>query len=143
MGLSSKWEYLIKQIYDKNLENIVPRDWCTLGFVKKVRGKDRDGKTKKFYDEREWRYVPHVDKLNNNIQVFKSGDSPSFDKENELTRDYIIEINPDMIRYIIIKNECERKGMVNFITGKMGVDTKFRHLLVSKILTLEQIREDF
>lgn len=114
-----------------------------LSRIKKYRGKipnkkgDKTGKEELvfFYDEREWRFVPP--KLT--IQDIK------ISKEDELLVLQDIDklfFELSDIKYIIIKNESERKVMIDAL-DKGKNDKKSLNLLKSKILTVQEIEQDF
>lgn len=131
-------------------------------FMKEFRGKqfhrtDQKDKFKKFYDEREWRYVPPLKEL----KKLPDGLPMSIGKEklNEFNTDEVYRLNlnrklgeatqlkfePNDIAYIIIANEDERLEIIHKI--KEAKDRNFSEdevvILSSKILSIEQIKSDF
>ncbi len=103
-----------------------------------------------FYNEREWRFVPSLGDLEFiNPRFCISKDEydnkvrkAEFDKN---LSGFVIPFTPSDIKYIIIKNETERLEAVELIEVIKGSMFDARQLreLSSKILTVEQILEDF
>jgi hypothetical protein len=117
-----------------------------LVLAKKVSGKAnrKDGKeeTKKFYDEREWRYVPDcVDKIAIPIDKKEEFDST---KLSEVTKYHRLTVDIDSIRYLFIPSESYRSQAIQMIREVYkGIAESKRLILMSKIITLEQIKDDF
>lgn len=124
-----------------------------LRYVKLYKGtlfKNPPKKNIKFYEEREWRYVPDID-INsgkNSPQMFLS----ETEFQNERVREneekkiesYKLTFEPDNIKYIIIDNEDEISKMIPKLKE---VKNKYSHStvekLVSRIITTNQILHDF
>lgn len=107
--------------------------------------------TKRFYDEREWRYIPL---LNPNNQLNFSEDYRLSKEEflNEIKRakanDYLAEnhllkFGFSDIRYIIVKNDYEAISMTESINSMKHFTTIEKTMLMTKIISTEQIKEDF
>lgn len=165
IGMSSQWankKKLCSMIYvrnkselsnwvNKTLERIAthPDDTVNvetlylLSRIKKYRGKipnkkgDKTGKEELvfFYDEREWRFVPKKLTIQD-IKIRKEDELSDLQNIDELPFELLD------IKYIIIKNESERKEMIDAIDKKKS-DKKSLNLLKSKILTVQQIEQDF
>lgn len=135
--------------------------YTNVWFMKEYRGKQVHRKTqsekfKKFYDEREWRYIPSFRKLKalpegvpmsigkSDIEKYRN-DLEYRNKMNEkLGEVTILNYSPEDIAYIIIQNEEERIETINYIrNSKRGYSETEVAILVSKILSLEQIQNDF
>ena len=113
----------------------------------------RNGKLKKditFYNEREWRYIPDSDvllKINPGLFISKK-EYDDFDKRkshNESLSFIKINFTPNDIKYVIIKKESERlkiTKMINKIKGSLYSTDELK-VLSSKIISVEQIKEDF
>lgn len=100
----------------------------------------------KFYDEREWRFVPQQKEL--------SGEFVMLDAKNyELNRDvYDLVLNPfglsftlNDISYIIVRNENEIEPLVELLSKKFhkAEDKRNLQILLTKIITSDQIINDF
>lgn len=100
----------------------------------------------KYYDEREWRYVPELSSYNGKQIMLREDQfiDPLLSEENEKLKKAKLSFQPKDINYIIIKEESERLNLINeigWIKGKYDENT--RRILLSKIITAEQIRQDF
>ena len=97
----------------------------------------------RFYDEREWRFVP--ERLSSNdIYVEKSQDiNPIVGNNNNTKGRPLFEYSD--IKYLIVNNDSDRVDLIDFIDSKLysKANEKERALLKSKILTVNQIEEDF
>ena len=108
---------------------------------------ERGGRRKKvrFYDEREWRYIPPIsgpqlnflteEKFNDNIQR---------DNLNSFNEQFGINFNPDVINYIIVEKENEIIPLMHELHSIKG-DFSYNsvELLASRIISMDRIREDF
>lgn len=103
----------------------------------------------RFYDEREWRYVPDIEpgKATVTPWMLKKQylDDIIRSEANEVLADnYSLNFQPDDIKYIIVENEDQILSIIQAverIKGKYDSDTLKR--LTSRILTKQQIIEDF
>ncbi len=113
----------------------------------------RNEKLKKkirFYDEREWRYVPEYRLIQNEFPKFFLDKDEYLNKEirqkyNNLLSEFKIKFSPKDIQYIIVSKEKERGDMISSINGiKEGYYTPNEiDELKSKIISVEQIKGDF
>ena len=118
-----------------------------LYYVKKVCGSDYDFKKtdemptinrkRKFYDEREWRYVPKIDYkkfvLFGNYRETK----PQFN--NEKIKEYGAHFKLKDVEYIIIKSESERKNIIAYIEKTFPNSSA---LVISKIESIENLMKN-
>lgn len=114
-------------------------------FVKPYSGivgnrKDDTRINKIFYDEREWRYVP------TNFQVLPKTKTTKKSVENrnvEMQKRDGLTFEAKDIKYIIVRLENEIPEFADFIESQL---TQFkmsdRKLLVSKLISAEQIKDD-
>lgn len=101
--------------------------------------KKKDGieKRKKFYNEREWRYIP----VGSSVEVF-------FDKaESEICKAIQnkerMKLDLNQVEYIIIERESDFPKMIEELK-KIGKKRKIAfENLVAKIMTAKQIEKDF
>ena len=115
-------------------------------FTKPFDGPNKDGGITKFYDEREWRYVPSPSSYNGSQIVLLKDDlkEPLLSEENEKLKNAKLHFQPNDINYIIIKEESERLDLINKIGCiKEKYDDNTRRVLLSKIISAEQISQDF
>lgn len=111
---------------------------------------------KKFYDEREWRYIPSTTSLkamreelpmsllNKRLAIYRSDADYKNRINTELGEDTKLYFIPDDIAYIIIRNEAERTELINAIKStKLVYCIGTVETLSSKIISLDQIKSDF
>jgi protein associated with RNAse G/E len=135
---------LMQMTYESYLSRLVM-------YVKSYEGKMyRNGKYTKlirFYDEREWRWVPEILPGNNRMNLTKSefSDSQFRSLMNEnISNSFRLHFYPDDIQYLVIDNESEIDNFiekVERIKGRFNPETVKR--LTSRIITREQIISDF
>ena len=172
IGLSKKWAEGIKElssvIYTRtgsalykevlsilkkkfNGETLSKSDIFLLSKTKKYSGNTYCGggnqrrlvRNVRFYDEREWRYVPATLK-ENEIFVEKSSDKIPIAGDNEGTKGTPSFQYSD-IRYLFVKDESERRALLTFIKNQLknNISEEDMMILMSKVLTIKQIKEDF
>ena len=93
-------------------------------------------KRKKFYDEREWRYIPK----NADVEILFGNKENSIETESECN--YRMKLDLNAIEYIILDNEKELELMIG-VLKKIQSDEVSYDILLSKILTSRQIERDF
>ena len=158
-----------ENVQDMYVNDILNR----LSFVKPLRGimkrkiqRDKGDELeveffKNFYDEQEWRFVPdiealakaEVDPIIANPNVLKMGEN-GIDISDRLINDKYnalwLKYGYDDIRYIIVPNANERIDFIQTIlsieddnfSNKSDILTQ-KHVLISKIIVLEEIRKDW
>ncbi len=106
----------------------------------------KTSKTYRFYDEREWRYVPES---NGDFPITIAGDryetSSQKSSMNRLISDLRLTFNPSDIKYIIVRSEKEISEFVEVIRNSKGKSYSLRETerLTTRIITKEQIESDF
>lgn len=119
-----------------------------LGYVKNYQNISRNiGKIPanyKFYDEREWRYVPSIDDMKiQDVQLDLLLPKEDFEanKEiyNENARQFKLDFNEEDITYIIVQSKNEIQEILAYLKDN-GIKTPE---LCTKIISLEQIENDF
>jgi hypothetical protein len=136
-------------------------NYYNLWYMKPYTGKQYnrfEGKVlhKKFYDEREWRYIPSLNELKSlteGIKMSITGDElDRFENDvsyknclNILLGESInLDFTPNDISYIIISNEEERPEIISAIKqAKSHFNSDTIELVFSKIISLKQILNDF
>ena len=98
----------------------------------------------RFYDEREWRYVP--DLYHEPIVVtLKQYSNPAKKKElNELAAKIILKFQPNDISYIFLNEDNEISEFIEFIRKcfkKFPLEEV--DILITRIMTVKQIYNDF
>lgn len=119
-----------------------------LCLVKKVSGNaiDKLGnvKPKKFYNEREWRYIPPEFSLIDGIIPINKKDGFDSDKLSEKTKSLRLTIGIKDISYIVIPNERHRSIIIDIIRDVFKKeDNNLVNTLLSRIISLDQIKDDF
>lgn len=115
-------------------------------YVKPYNGLVMNKKTKEmeervFYDEREWRYVPRKIPVLSSLHAKKE----DIEKANILMKKNMLRFSARDVKYIIVKSEKEILDFVEFIEKELIVrfpNEKERKLLVSKLISVDQIEED-
>lgn len=100
-------------------------------------------KWKKFYEEREWRYLSK----NPDVEIIKYKSEIELDAERvKLNNTKILEYIPldlDPIEYIILSTRKEIKPFVQILRTSKKYKPNEIDTLISKIITAEQIIKDF
>lgn len=127
-------------------------DWRTLAmYLKPYEGSlirnNSQIKNIRFYDEREWRYLPETGGEASTISLTEDEmkDPIKLANENQKLEKYKLSFEPHDIKYIFVKSESEIHSMVEALRGIKSpkYDSKTIDILTSKILTTHQILEDF
>jgi len=98
------------------------------------------------YNEREWRYVPEESSDEYINFIFKDVylNKESFQKQNQRLLKRKLFFNPDNVKYLIVKNETEIISLIKKIEEiKSHFNNNQRRILSSRIITVDQIRNDF
>lgn len=122
------------------------------GFIKMYDGKDRNGKDIINYDDREWRYIlPDIGdskwlKSQNECENWR-GDKKE-DKPKSVFNPLTFKVED--IRYILVEKESESQKLIDQIMkiktiGGLATssDSPDRQLLMTKIMSVERLYEDF
>ena len=100
--------------------------------------KQQKQKRKKFYDEREWRYIP-----DNSLVTPYFGLKDQRDKYTALQNGERMKLDLNMVEYIIIKNESDFDRILKELK-RICNDKKVRYeSMIAKIITAKQIERDF
>lgn len=100
----------------------------------------------RFYDEREWRYIPTKKEIKN-APLSLQGDQYRIEKEkyNDAISDIFLEFSFNDISYIIIDSENEIPEILNTLNEvyENTCTTRELKILSTKIITKNQIYNDF
>jgi Putative abortive phage resistance protein AbiGi, antitoxin len=99
----------------------------------------------RFYDEREWRYVPSYSVQGGKFSLTKEAYQNPISKANADAQfeNEKLSFEPNDIRYLVIKEEAEIWEMVKALKLiKVKYSEKEIETLTSRILTCEQIKTD-
>ncbi len=96
----------------------------------------------RFYDEREWRYVPVIGKLFLTKDEFDNKKIRA--QRNEEVEKAILSFEPDDIKYVIIREEKEISSMIKALREIRAstYDERTIEILTSRIITSQQILND-
>lgn len=143
-----KWSLELSEKDTKHLHERLSQVMSMFFMMKPYEGyQERDGKSKRirFYDEREWRYIPPIggQKLNF-LTEEQFNDNTQRESLNSFNEQFGINFNPDVINYLIVEKEDE---IVSLIRELRSIKGNFSYnsveLLSSRIISMERIREDF
>ncbi|MEN1895628.1 abortive infection system antitoxin AbiGi family protein [Staphylococcus nepalensis] len=139
------YSYLFNRLFftkpKSGLETIQTRDNET--------GKSTEITIEKLYtDEQEHRYVPNLHRINTKIKQFYTNKDniPLDDLSNSLTsyRQYKLTFTVSDIKHIILKSNIEKQEIIEAIMNSPNIDKlDDKYDAISKIVTLEEIEEDF
>jgi Putative abortive phage resistance protein AbiGi, antitoxin len=108
--------------------------------------KDKTTQNYRYYDEREWRYVPQYDTSFPMLNPL-SGTNDEAEKKalNKIITGHKLHFEPSDIKYIIVKNDSEISEFIDTIKNAKGntYTHKDTERLTSRIITKEQIESDF
>jgi hypothetical protein len=145
----------VYQALDKHCSEItrnISDEYMNLvNFLKPYDGNFKRGKKThkdvRFYNEREWRYVPKIEfdsVVKNNLSKEEFSNSTILENENQKLFEYRLGFKPSDIKYIFVKSEKEIHPMMEQLRNiKSRFSRKEIDVLTSKIITTEQIKEDF
>jgi len=150
-------EYLIKNAVDDGRMNKIRMVTAILSFTKNYSGiLKRNGKVVKkeykYYDEREWRYVPSEEEFKQKRLKYYSlmdGDEyrewRSKSTTKSLIPDLFLEFDHSNIEYLVVSNDKERKLTIEHLKQchSLFSNDEQMKILISKIFTIEQINRDF
>ena len=112
--------------------------------IKKVCGFNNSSEPRlKFYNEREWRYIPPISE-NVHLEILPGtySEKEMVDKYSARTENDKIPISAEDIAYIIVKEEGEIKKMIKILKKRYD-SYDYLESLYSRIITVTQIRNDF
>jgi hypothetical protein len=94
-----------------------------------------------FYDEREWRFIPMPTDILSESQF---QDPATRDAANHTSQRHYVPIYPGDIRYIIVPSDTEVLQVLEIIQRvHPGWTSEQQKLLLTRVLTVQQIDEDF
>jgi hypothetical protein len=134
---------LVRNIVKKSKEQIEYERKHLIPYLKQYMGnqyfdKIKAEKRKKFYDEREWRYLPD----SSSTEIF-FGEKANRSKPVAKQNGHRMKLDLSQVEYIIIEKEAD----IEFMLGKLKELAKNNKIkyesLVSKLITSKQIEQDF
>ncbi len=131
-------------VFRKCLRSVIRQIKLYEGFVEK------DGRqvSKRFYDEREWRWVPYVTEDENSDLLSLSRntyDTIRMRQTDEKASDAAgLSFEPEDIDYIIVSQESEILEIIGSVEKfGQGYDENTVKILATRIISAERIRSDF
>lgn len=115
-------------------------------YIKQYDNCDRSDDLIKFYDEKEWRYVPEMKlELSSkySIPVHEFQNKVAVEKINEQLIEYRLVFNVKDIKYIFLSNEEEIHTLISKLKNSKKFSIPEIEILTTKMMTTQQIREDF
>ena len=103
---------------------------------------------KRFYDEREWRYVPFINKKDGpHYRLSKEeflNDIKRASANDTIAKDFSLNFKCEDIKYIIVKKESEMIALFDALDSMKDIFSDYEmKILKTKIISTEQILEDF
>lgn len=129
--------------YMRNFRRLMSRMKIYQGWNWKGKNNDKTIDNYPYYDEREWRYIPDMNSEKFIINV--RNQNVDLDNYNQGTKEFCIKPRLNDIKYLIINSELERIKVLKKIDELFSETMTINDisLLKSKILTCEQIKDDF
>lgn len=131
-------------VFRKCLRSVIRQIKLYEGFVEK----DGQQVSKRFYDEREWRWVPYVTENENSDLLSLSRNTYNtlrVRQAYEKTSDAVhLTFDPEDIDYIIVSQESEILQVIESVEKfGQGYDENTVKILTTRIISAESIRSDF
>jgi len=159
-SISDSISYLLGQYNENNSESKKLRELADhimylIRYLKPYEGKKWDGnefngELMKFYDEREWRYIPDFYEMKKRSVEPVLEKSQYLDKtrmkeyNRVLTENFKLDFTPKDIRYIIVEKEEEVQNMVYEIENiKRNYPVEEQKLLLTRLISIDRLNEDF
>ena len=95
-----------------------------------------------FYNEREWRYSPLLHEHAVLSGVIKENKN-EIEKLNKTLRETVIKFEVKDVKFIVIKSKKNIPVVAKAIHDMPGIDDTQKNELITKIISFEEIREDF
>ena len=151
--LLRRFQQLTKQVHATQLRAAIENDLDRLiSFMKPYEGTlRRPGKRPRrvrFYDEREWRFVPLTDPEwlpdgSLSEESYKN-EAVRAAAQSQLAERHVLGFEPWDIRYVIVKRESEILPTIRAIEDiKAKYTDDEKKILASRVISADQVREDF
>lgn len=162
--IANKLDGAFRALFEHEGNNNIAKDklsdnlMAAIQYVKPYEGPLwRDGKwtkeTIRFYDEREWRYVPSAFKEIKGPLIVRKGENESdFAASVAKTNKHLVDagllrlsFQPNDIKYIIVRKEDEILDMLDKVIHIKRDKFSYKdvQLLTTRIISMENIRENF
>jgi hypothetical protein len=110
-----------------------------------IRGEKTVDLNYRFADEREWRYVPPLDTpgVEPFVAISNIKTKKEKDKYNQKVSHIKLSFQPDDIKYLIVEKDSDINELIDHLDyAKSRFSPTILKRLASRILTVEQIKED-
>jgi hypothetical protein len=139
-----------KQIF-KNLEDLIYSKLNFYRYVKNYQGtlfrQNKPVRNYRFYDEREWRYVPAIS--DTRIEAYLNEEQYRKYRGNSISKPLIDKITlnftAEEIKFLIVKSNKDVPKLIHSIEriDNLTKNASDASILTTKILTVEQLNNDF
>jgi hypothetical protein len=101
-------------------------------------------KTKRivYYNEREWRYSPLLNEHPILSAVIKENKT-EIEKLNKILREKVVKFEVNDVKFIVVKSKKDIPVFTKAIHDMPLIDIEQKNQLITKIISFEEIREDF
>lgn len=108
-----------------------------------IRG-ERIIKNYRFYNEREWRFVPSFEIAQQYVNIKNYNTDEKKEIANSSIKDLKLEFEPNDIKYLIVPTENDILEVIEILRKILGNKFPLDEIekLYTRIITVEQIRED-
>lgn len=121
-------------------------------FMKPLEGKMfRNGRyeNRNFHDEKEWRYVPDVNKIKTDLPLIipqKHMNPKAYSAYSDGVMkcdDLWLKFEYSNVKYLIVKDSNTRLELIEFIQNQIELSNEERVVLISKILVFNELKGDW
>lgn len=149
--ISNLAETIVNLEFSEPIKSLPENFHKITNYIKPYKGDFRRGdqilKDVRFYNEREWRFVPNTFEDDSISLVLTKKDFENaikLSQENSKLSKFPLEFTPDDVKYIFVDKADEVYPMILAIREiKSKFNSEEIDILTSKILTTEQVMEDF
>ncbi len=157
--LANKLTVLLNQLVESEKEmkenwtksKILNQYTSTIQYVKPYKGRlwkngVRTEKEVRFYDEREWRFIPQVGQGKQPILISASKDRlQKLNNEIKQASGYRLSFEPKDIKFIIVSKEHEISSMIDKVIHLKRDNFSYEdvQILTTRIISMENINENF
>lgn len=139
-------------IVDKNSsanKNIIMLKCCMKNYSGELIRSGEEDKNYRFYDEREWRFIPDKDNdkkfkaCKSSISLHLDDYTKNKEKYNSQVSSYRLRFSPNDIEYILINSKDECSIIIDFLRKRYACTSEELNILFSKIRTIQELKYDF
>ena len=121
-----------------------------LAFMKQLIGKNTSFSTNQYYfhDEREWRYIPNLSNIDTELPSFLVGKTNNATSRKyhsdgmKLCNEAWLKFDWKDIKYIVTPNRQAKENILDYIRHNIIASEKEKYTLVSKVIRLDELKED-